>query len=256
MDIQLDDCSLTYSSGHRAIDAVSIAIPSGQICVILGTSGAGKSTLLGMINGVAMPTSGRVVLGGTIVTAANARSVRRNVATVRQDLGLVARSSVAANIVAGVVAHMPIWRVLLGLPSAAHRARACALAAAMGLDPEHMGRRAERLSGGQQQRVAIARALMPAAPMILVDEPVASLDPLTARTALALLRNEAKRSRATMLCTLHQPDLVMDFADRVIGLERGRLILDMPIAEFSTRDTAMFYKKTAAAPLTICEVAA
>ncbi|MEO6217778.1 MAG: ATP-binding cassette domain-containing protein [Sphingomonas sp.] len=256
MDIQLDDCSLTYPGGHRAIDAVNMVIPSGQICVILGTSGAGKSTLLRMINGLATPTLGRVVLGSTIVTAANARVVRRRVATVRQDLGLVARSSVAVNIVAGAVADMPIWRVLLGLPSAAHRARACALAAAVGLDPEHMGHRAERLSGGQQQRVAIARALMPGAAVILVDEPVASLDPVTARAMLALLRNEARRSGATMVCTLHQPDLVMDFADRVIGLDRGRLVLDMPIAEFSARDTAVFYRKTALAPLAICGFAA
>jgi phosphonate transport system ATP-binding protein len=93
-------------------------------------------------------------------------------------------------------------------------------------------RRADTLSGGQQQRVAIARALAQCPTLIVADEPVASLDPSASNGVLGLLHGIARSEGVAVVCSLHQVHLARDYADRIVGLSRGRVVFDLPTARF------------------------
>ena len=217
---------VTFPGGTRALRNVTLHVPRGQFCVLLGPSGAGKSTLLRTVNGLVRPTTGEVKVGGLAVTPRTLASVRPRVAMIHQQFNLSPRLSVAKNVLAGALPTVSTPRALLHLFPRALRRRACALVARVGLEEEHLRRRARDLSGGQQQRVGIARAFMLDPPVVLADEPVASLDPGTSREILGLLRQASKERGATVLCSLHQVDLTREFADRVVGLHGGEIVYD------------------------------
>jgi phosphonate transport system ATP-binding protein len=253
MDVLFSNLTLHYADGTHALDDINLKVPAGQFCVILGSSGAGKSTLLRTVNGLATPTQGAVVVGGKRVDRRTLPVLRRRIGTIHQHFGLTGRASVATNVIAGAAADMPLWRALTGVYPAALRDRACAALASVGLEPEHLRRRADQLSGGQQQRVGIARAFMRDPAVILADEPVASLDPRISRDILSLLRAQAQAHGATVLCSLHQVDLARDFADRIVALQAGHVVFDGPPAMFDSYDETLIYARpgprTAAPPL-------
>jgi phosphonate transport system ATP-binding protein len=228
MEIRLTDVVLEHAGGVRAIDGVSLSIPVGQICILLGASGAGKSSLLRTVIGLEVPTHGQLALGGTVVNRQRSRAIASRIGMVHQDFALVARASVAANIASGALPAMPLWRALLGRYPRHDRARVVALHRAVGLDEALLHRRVSSLSGGQQQRVGVARACMLAPSILIADEPVASLDPQTSIEIMALLCNRARVAGATLLCSLHQVELAQRFADRIIGLRAGRIVFDGP----------------------------
>jgi phosphonate transport system ATP-binding protein len=220
MDIGIADLCVRHASDAQALADVTLYIPAGQICAVLGASGAGKSTLLRAVAGLVTPSEGRILYDGAPVS----RTQRRRVGLIPQDFALSGRASVARNVMA--VADIGIVRSFAGLYPPADRARAAHLLAGLGLEEAELARRADSLSGGQQQRVAIARGLLHRPALILADEPIASLDPATGEAALTLLRDEARRLGATLLCSLHQPELAHRFADRIIQLDRGRVVSD------------------------------
>ncbi|MDE8654476.1 phosphonate ABC transporter ATP-binding protein [Novosphingobium album (ex Liu et al. 2023)] len=226
MSLRFEHVGKRYPDGTIALGDVSFEVPPGQFCVILGRSGAGKSTLLRCVNGLASPSSGRVVVDGVEVTPATLRQLRPRIGMIHQSFNLVPRASVAANVIAGALPAVSTGRALLGLFPRALRDKACALIADVGLGQEHLPRRVAALSGGQQQRVGIARAFMLDPAYVLADEPVASLDPQTSADILTLIRREAKERGAAVLCSLHQIDLTMRFADRVLALRDGRIVFD------------------------------
>jgi len=228
MEIRLADIVLEYAGGTRALDGVSLVIPAGQACVVLGPSGAGKSSLLRTVIGLETPTKGHLALNGEVVDPQRRRALLSRIGMVHQSFALVARASVATNIVSGVLPVMPLWRVLVGRYPAGHRARAVALLGAVGLDDSLLRRRASTLSGGQQQRVGVARACMLDPSILIADEPVASLDPQTSIEIMQLLRDRAHAVGATLLCSLHQVELAQRFADRIIGIRAGRIVFDGP----------------------------
>jgi phosphonate transport system ATP-binding protein len=234
------DLRKVYPDGVAALDGVSADVPRGQFCVVLGPSGSGKSTLLRVVNGLTSLSSGQMTLGDLPMSAANLRAIRRKVAMVHQLFNLTERASVSANVLAGAVA--PFWRVMLGWYPAELRARACEVVARVGLDEIHLPRRAVALSGGQQQRVGIARAFLLRPEVILADEPVASLDPAISREVLGLLREAGREQGATVMCSLHQTDLAREFADRIIGMRKGRVVFDGPPHLFDARAEAALYE--------------
>ena len=232
MDISIADLSVRHAGGVHALADITAHIPKGQFCAVLGGSGAGKSTLLRALAGLVTPSEGDILYDGGALRPIQ----RRRIGLVPQDFALSGRASVARNVMA--VSDIGILRSFAGLYPPADRTRAARLLADLGLEESHLARRADSLSGGQQQRVAIARALLHRPALILADEPVASLDPATSERTLALLRDEARRLGATLLCSLHQPALARRFADRIIILDAGRVIFDGTPAMFDDNAAA------------------
>ena len=236
------DLRKVYPDGVAALDGVSADVPRGQFCVVLGPSGSGKSTLLRVVNGLTDLTSGQMQLGDLPMNGTNLRAIRRKAAMVHQLFNLAERASVSANVLSGAVAEVPFWRVAFGWYPKHLRERACEVVARVGLDEIHLSRRAVALSGGQQQRVGIARAFLLRPEVILADEPVASLDPAVSREVLGLLREAAREQGATVLCSLHQTDLAREFADRIIGMRKGRVVFDGPPHLFNESAEAALYE--------------
>ncbi|KGD96083.1 phosphonate ABC transporter [Achromobacter sp. RTa] len=240
--LRYESVGMRYADGTTALDSVSLRVPRGQFCVILGASGAGKSTLLRMANGLIAPTQGEVWVDGTQVQASTLAAVRPRIGMVHQHFNLVSRATVATNVLSGALPRLPAWRAYLMRFPAELRERACRLVREVGLQPEHLQRRVSELSGGQQQRVGIARAFMLAPALLLADEPVASLDPRISRDILELLRNQARERGATVLCSLHQVDLAREFADRIVALRHGLMMFDGPAGQFDEATARALYQ--------------
>jgi len=254
MDIRFEQIGKTWPDGTQALRGIDLHVPAGQFCVLLGHSGAGKSTLLRCVNGLETPTSGTVSVAGQAVDKRSLRVLRRRIAMVHQHFGLVPRASGAANVIAGAVSALPLWRVLTGLYPEAMKRKACALLAAVGLEETHLTRRADQMSGGQQQRLGLARAFMLDPAIILADEPVASLDPALAHDVLDLLRTQAREHGATVLCSLHQLGLARAFADRIVALHQGKVIFDGTPDMLRERDlTAIYTKGDGSEPVRLLE---
>jgi phosphonate transport system ATP-binding protein len=208
------------------VDDVSLHIRSGEFCVLLGPSGAGKSTLMNMVNGVVEPSSGKVMLGDMPLNKKNMATIQRRVGMIHQQLHLVPRMSVLHNVLTGLLPETGFWRSLIKSFPIVDQRRACELLDEVGLEEKHLFRRASALSGGQQQRVAIARAFMSKPEIVIADEPVASLDPAMSRSVLESLKTAAKHRGATVICTLHQLEYALEFADRIVALRKGKVFFD------------------------------
>jgi phosphonate transport system ATP-binding protein len=239
--LRFDGVGMRYADGTTALKTVSLHIPHGEFCVVLGASGAGKSTLLRMANGLVRPTSGAVHVDGMRISAQTLAEVRPRIGMIHQQFNLVLRSTVAANVLSGALPTLSLWRALAGLFPEAARRKACELVEAVGLREEHLHRRASELSGGQQQRVGIARAFMLDPPLVLADEPVASLDPQASVEVLALLKRQARERGTTVLCSLHQVELARTFADRIVALRDGTVVFDGPPEDFDPRTARDLY---------------
>lgn len=233
--------SKRFDDGTRALRDVSLEVARGAFCVLLGPSGSGKSTLLRTVNGLAVPTNGQVFVDGVEVGPATLKTVRRQVSMIHQHFGLVERASVAENMIGGALAVIPTWRALAGLYPPALQRKACELLEAVGLGPEHLRRRVGELSGGQRQRVGIARALMLDPEIIIADEPVASLDPRVSQDILGLLRQAARERGVTVLCSLHQVELAVAFADQIVALRQGEVVFDGTPAALNVARIAEVY---------------
>ncbi|OYX32361.1 MAG: phosphonate ABC transporter [Caulobacterales bacterium 32-69-10] len=228
MSLVFEGIGKRYPDGTVALDDVSFEVPPGQFCVILGPSGAGKSTLLRCVNGLAAPSAGRVLIDGVAVGRKTLPQLRPTIGMIHQGFNLAPRASVAANVVAGALPRVSTLRALAGVYPRRFQDKALDLVADVGLSEVHLRRRVSELSGGQQQRVGIARAFMLDPAIVLADEPVASLDPATSVDILELLAREARARGSTVLCSLHQLELALRFADRLVALRAGRLVFDGP----------------------------
>ncbi|MBF4587748.1 MULTISPECIES: phosphonate ABC transporter ATP-binding protein [unclassified Curtobacterium] len=228
-DPAVEITALTKRFGDTtALRDVSLTVRPGEVVVLLGLSGSGKSTLLRHVDALELPTSGTVRVGGTAVhdlSGRRLRELRRQVGFVFQQFELVPALTVLENVLTGALATLRGPR--LGLWSYPRRLRHRAL---VHLDRvgllDRAYQRADTLSGGQQQRVAIARALMQDPSVLLADEPVASLDPESSGQVMGLIREIAAERGLTVLCSLHQVDLALSWADRIIGLRHGEVVLD------------------------------
>lgn len=245
--IRFESIAVRYADGTAALKSVSFEVPRGQFCVVLGSSGAGKSTLLRTVNGLVAPTQGSVRVDGIEVGPRTLQALRPRIGMVHQQFNLVPRATVATNVLCGALPVLPAWRALLARFPADMRERACELIAAVGLQPEHLHRRARDLSGGQQQRVGIARAFMLAPALLLADEPVASLDPRISRDIMDLLQAQARQRNATVLCSLHQVDLAREYADRIVALRHGQVAFDGPAHAFDDATAQALYGAAPAA---------
>ncbi len=201
---------------------------------LIGPSGSGKSTLLRSISGLQTIDAGAGVISafGDPVQAGGRltdrmRKARARIGFIAQSFNLVGRLSLFSNVVLGSLGRIGFLRGMLGLWPAETRRSAMQALHRVGVS-DYASQRANTLSGGQQQRGAIARALVQQARVILADEPVASLDPVSARKVMEILRDLNRTDGLTVLVTLHQVDYALRYCDRVVALKAGRLVYDGP----------------------------
>ena len=202
--IRFKNVSVTYRGGVQALRNLNLTIDKGEFVVIVGLSGAGKSTMLRSVNGLVPASSGSITVEGTEVvnaSAAEIRNLRSSIGMIFQTFNLVNRTSVINNVLMGRLGRVPAWRSTLGLWSADDRERAMQALERVGI-VEKAWVRASNLSGGQQQRVGIARALVQEPSVMLADEPVASLDPVTSRQVMSDLRRINRELGITTLINL------------------------------------------------------
>jgi phosphonate ABC transporter permease subunit PhnE len=198
-------------SSISALCGLNLDVPEGQHVAVFGASGSGKTTLLGCLSGRLEPCRGQV-------------EVNRGVSTIHQDLRLVKQRTALRNVMDGALCRLPLWRSLIRFPGT-ERQRAVKLLERVGL-AGRVNWPAGRLSGGEQQRVAIARSLMQDTKILLADEPVASLDERSADDVMKLFADLGREHDLTLVSVLHDRKLAQKHADRMIGLEGGRLIFD------------------------------
>jgi phosphonate transport system ATP-binding protein len=228
-----------------ALDNVSLEVPKGQLLSLIGLSGSGKSTLMRHLNGLHKPTSGTVKVLGTEVSSASnreLRAVRRNVGFVFQQFGLVGRATCLENVLSGALGRLGGPRYGVWSYPKQLRREAFDHLDRVGLAPQAY-QRADTLSGGQMQRVAIARTIMQQPEILLADEPVASLDPESSAQVLELMLQVATEAKMTIIVTLHQVELAMGWAHRIVGLRDGRVVLDRDATGLSQADVMDVYRR-------------
>ena len=225
--IVFDHVSKVYPNGTVGLDDVNLTIQDGEFVAIIGRSGAGKSTLLRAVNRMHRITAGTLTVNGTDVSTLSGKALRqfrRGIGMVFQSFNLVTRTTVIKNVLSACVPDMPFWRVLLGAFRKEDK-----LKALESLDKAYM--RADQLSGGQQQRVALARTLTQSPHIILADEPVAALDPVTAKQVMQDFVHINQELGISILLNIHHVELALEYADRIIGIRAGKIVYDGPSAK-------------------------
>lgn len=231
--IEFKHVNKKYPNGFEALKDIDLTIGQGEFVAIIGLSGAGKSTLIRTINRMHDITNGTLTVDGTDVMQLHGKSLRafrRRIGMIFQSFNLVTRTTVIKNVLTAFVPELPWWRAALGIFTKAEKTAALEALDKVGiLDKAFV--RADQLSGGQQQRVALARTLAQNPQIILADEPVASLDPVTAKQVMDDFQRINRDMRITILINIHHVDLALQYATRVIGIRAGRVVYDGPAGE-------------------------
>lgn len=243
--------NLTKIYGDKqALAGVDLEVMPGEMVVLLGLSGSGKSTFLRHIDALERPTSGEVQVLGTDLSKLSGRGLRQlrsKVGFVFQQFELVPSLTALENVLTGALSTLRGPRLGLAMYPRRLRLKALETLERVGL-LEWAYERADTLSGGQQQRVAIARALMQEPEILLADEPVASLDPESSVVVMKLIKEIAAERNLTVLCSLHQVDLALSWADRIVGLRHGSVVLDTPTSGLSREAVMEIYGQLAPVP--------
>ena len=226
--IVFENVTKTYPNGFTALKNVNLTINDGDFVCIIGLSGAGKSTIIRTINKMHPITSGKLVVNGKDISAAKGkelRSIRKNIGMIFQSFNLVKRSSVYKNVLSGRVGYHSTFECIFSLYSKEEKMLALQSLDKLGiLDKAFV--RADQLSGGQMQRVALARALTQQPSLILADEPVASLDPITTLSVMDDFKRINQEEKITIVANMHHVDLALKYATRIIGIRAGEIVFD------------------------------
>lgn len=226
--IIFDNVSKTYPNGVKGLSHINLTINDGEFVSIIGLSGAGKSTLLRSINRLNDVTEGEITIDGVSLTKAGKkelRRIRRRIGMISQQFNLVKRSTVQKNVLSGRLGYYSTWKSILGLFSKEDYERTKDALERVDLQ-DKLHSRCDELSGGQQQRVSIARTLVQQADIILADEPVASLDPVTTQKIMKDLQNINTTLGKTVIVNIHSVELARSFSTRIIALKAGEIVFD------------------------------
>ena len=241
--IEFIDASKVYPNGTKALKNANLKIEQGEMIAIIGLSGAGKSTLIRIINQMIPITSGQCIVNGVDVSKLRGkelRKFRRNIGMVFQSFNLINRVSVIQNVLAARVADMNFIQSTLGLYNKSDKILALESLDRVGI-LEKAYHRADELSGGQQQRVALARCLAQKPNIILADEPVAALDPVTANVVMEDFVKINKDLNITILINIHHVDIALKYCDRIIGINAGEVVFDGPSENVTDETLKMIY---------------
>ena len=220
--VEFADVSFTVN-GRSILHDVSLQVEHGTTTALLGRSGSGKTTLLRTVNALVRPTGGRVLVNGQDVATDDVIALRRGIGYVIQETGLFPHMTVERNV--GMALE------LAGKPREEIRRHAAEMLRMVGLPEDAAGRYPWQLSGGQRQRAGVARALANEPKVLLMDEPLGALDPLTRAEMQTMLRELLRRTGVTTLIVTHDLDEALYLADRVVLLEEGAVVADLASAE-------------------------
>jgi osmoprotectant transport system ATP-binding protein len=217
-EIVFDHVTKRYGESPKpAINDLSLTIPAGEICVVIGPSGGGKTTAMKMINRLISITEGDITIDGTSVNALEKTELRRGMGYVIQQIGLFPHMTVADN-----VATVP--KLLRWDKTRTHQ-RGRELLELVGLDPDEHGRRyPAQLSGGQRQRVGLARAMAADPPLMLMDEPFGAIDPITRERLQNDFLRLHREIRKTVVFVTHDIDEAIKMGDRICILREGGVL--------------------------------
>lgn len=233
--VEVTELCKSFTKGTRALNGVSLKVKQGEMIALIGASGSGKSTLLrhiaGLVEADKHTVSTITIMGSTILQsgkiAPDARAIRASIGVIFQQFNLVGRLSVLTNVLIGFLGQMPTLTGTLGLFSKQQKRVAMQALQRVGIAPHALQRGAD-LSGGQQQRAAIARTLVQGAEIIIADEPIASLDPSSARKVMNILADLNREDQTTIIVSLHQVEYALKYCPRTIALRAGEVVYDGP----------------------------
>ncbi len=213
--ISAENVSKTYA-GQTALAPTTLTLTPGKTTVLIGPSGCGKSTLLRILIGLITPDTGRVVIGGTPLTPQNAETERHAIGYVIQDGGLFPHLTAAQNVA--------LLAKFLGKPGGEIAPRMTKLAEMVQLPAESLSRYPSNLSGGQRQRVGLMRALMLDPPLLLLDEPLGALDPITRSELQTQLKDIFAHLSKTVVLVTHDMGEAAYFGDTIILMRSGEIV--------------------------------
>lgn len=249
--IRVNKLSKTFHH-HQALSSVDLQVNEGEMVALLGPSGSGKSTLLRHLSGLI--TSDKAsechveLLGRSVQKAGrlagDIRKSRARTGYIFQQFNLVNRLTVLENVLIGALGSTPFWRTCISWFTREQKQRALQALTRVGM-AQLAYQRVSTLSGGQQQRVAIARALMQQAKVILADEPIASLDPESARIVMETLHDINRLDGITVVVTLHQVDYALRYCERIVALRQGQVFYDGSSAAFDSERLGNLYRSMA-----------
>ncbi|KOX97788.1 phosphonate ABC transporter ATP-binding protein [Halorubrum sp. ASP121] len=245
--LRVTDLRKTYPTGDEALQGVTMSVEGSETVAMIGPSGAGKSTFIRCVNRLTEPSGGQVYLDETELTGLGddaLRSARRDIGMIFQEYNLVERLTVMENVLTGRLGYVSAWQAFRRSFPPEDIERAYQILDRVGLaDMEN--KRVDELSGGQRQRVGIARAVIQQPKILLVDEPTSSLDPETSDTVMRLLTDIAAEREVPVLINIHEVDLAMEHADRIVGLHDGELVFEGPPSELDQRGLDQVYRGAA-----------
>lgn len=227
-----------YANGTMALQNINLKIEQGEFVAVIGLSGAGKSTLIRCVNRMHDITGGQLNVDDVDVAKLSGKQIRRfrrRIGMIFQSFNLVTRTTVIKNVLVSFVPDLSFWRKITGVYTKAQRIKALEALDKVGiLDKAFI--RVDQLSGGQQQRVALARTLAQNPDIILADEPIASLDPVTAKVVMNDFKRINKDMNISVIMNIHHVEIALEYADRIIGIRKGEVVFDGPTSAV-TKDT-------------------
>lgn len=220
----------------------SLKIKPGEKIALIGSSGAGKSTLLSLLGAFKAPSSGSILLyDKPIDSYKKNNSISNHIGVIRQSLDLIDPLPVIHNILVGKFNEWSTFKSLISLVIPQSKTEAMEALKKVGIE-DKIYTKTKNLSGGEKQRVALARMILQKPDIILADEPIASLDPSRSKDILELLISLTKENHQTLITSLHQVDLALNYYDRIIGLKNGNIELDKHVSEITKNDLETLYK--------------
>lgn len=247
MELQLRNLSKQYNQNEAfALKNVDLEIQKGEFISILGLSGSGKSTLIRCINRLINPTEGEVYFQQNEITKLKGESLRlyrRNIGMIFQQYNLIPRTDVLTNVLIGRFGNLSPSQIIFKRFPQKDIILAEEALEKVGLS-NYRSRQIKTLSGGQQQRVGIARALVQQPQIILGDEPVSSLDPVTAKEVMGILKDINRDENITMVINLHSVELAKAFSKRIIGINQGKIVFDGPPEILTEEEISKIYKSS------------
>ena len=226
--IEFKNVTKDYGNGVKGLDNLNLSIRKGEFVSVIGLSGAGKSTLLRATNRLVDVSEGEIIIGEDSLTGASKtelRKIRRHIGLISQHFNLVKRSSVQKNVLSGRLGYYSTWKSIIGIFSEEDYTRVTDALERVGLS-DKLHSRCDELSGGQQQRVSIARSIVQGADVLLADEPVSALDPITTQIIMKDLKRINRDLGTTVLINLHSIELARQFSTRIIGMRAGKIVFD------------------------------